>query len=55
MPDRPCPEHLTQNRVVALFTDKSLTDCPLDRLIAKKRDFKQAMMQELLTGRIRLI
>jgi type I restriction enzyme S subunit len=27
----------------------------LDRLIAKERDHKQAMMQELLTGRTRLI
>jgi type I restriction enzyme S subunit len=27
----------------------------LDRLIAKKRDLKQAMMQELPTGRTRLI
>ena len=28
---------------------------PLEKLIAKKRQIKQGMMQELLTGRLRLI
>jgi len=42
MPDQPRSERKMQNRVVALFTGKT-------------RDLKQAMMQELLTGRTRLV
>ena len=42
MPEQPRSERKTQNRFIALFTDKT-------------RALKQAMMQELLTGRTRLV
>jgi len=42
MPEQPRSERRTQNRVVAPLSDKT-------------RALKQAMMQELLTGRTRLV
>ncbi len=42
MPEIPRSERTTQNRVIDLFVDRI-------------RDLKKAMMQELLTGRIRLV
>ncbi len=42
MNEKPHSERLAQNRVVALFT-------------ARIRDLKQAMMQELLIGKTRLV
>ena len=42
MPEQPRSERKTQNRFIALFTDKT-------------RAIKQAMMQELLTGWTRLV
>lgn len=39
-------ERKTQNRVAAMFTDASRD---------KTRSLKQAMMQELLTGKTRLV
>jgi type I restriction enzyme S subunit len=49
-------ERKTQNRAIA--TVCSDMDAELSALVARRdktRDLKQAMMQELLTGRIRLI
>ncbi|MEN8129154.1 MAG: hypothetical protein ABFS45_02945 [Pseudomonadota bacterium] len=43
------PEHTTQNRVVKLFTDT------LETKLTKALKIKQGMMQNMLTGRIRLI
>ena len=39
------PECVTQNRVIALLAQR----------LAKTRALKQAMMQELLTGKTRLV
>jgi type I restriction enzyme S subunit len=47
----PLPE---QRAIAAALSDVDALLNGLDRLIAKKRDLKQATMQQLLTGRIRL-
>jgi type I restriction enzyme S subunit len=43
-----------QRAIAAALSDVDELIAGLDRLIAKKRDLKQAAMQELLTGKIRL-
>ena len=48
----PLPE---QRAIAAALGDVDALLAGLDRLIAKKRALKQAMMQELLTGKIRLV
>jgi len=54
--DIPCAlPHLSEQRVVvAALSDVDALITALDRLIAKKRDLKQAVMEELLTGKRRL-
>jgi type I restriction enzyme S subunit len=47
----PLPE---QHAIAAALSDVDALITALDRLIAKKRDIKQAAMQELLTGKRRL-
>ncbi len=47
----PIPE---QRAIAAALSDVEALIASLDRLIAKKRDMKQAAMQELLTGKRRL-
>jgi len=47
----PLPE---QTAIAAALSDTDALITALERLIAKKRDIKQAAMQELLTGRRRL-
>ena len=47
----PLPE---QTAIAAVLSDVDALLEALDRLIAKKRDLKQATMQQLLTGQIRL-
>lgn len=44
-----------QHGIATALSDVDALLDGLDRLIAKKRDLKQAMMQELLTGRTRLV
>jgi type I restriction enzyme S subunit len=51
IPFPPLPE---QRAIAAALSDVDALLVGLDRLIAKKRDFKQAAMQQLLTGQTRL-
>ena len=47
--------HVTERRaIVTALSDVDALLGALDRLIAKKRDLKQAAMQQLLTGQTRL-
>ena len=48
------PDLLEQRAIAAALSDVDGLLGGLDRLIAKKRDLKQAAMQQLLTGRTRL-
>lgn len=52
MPVPPPPE---QRAIAEALIDVDGLLGGLDRLIAKKRDLKQAAMQQLLTGKIRLV
>ena len=50
-----CPPTLTEQRAIAaVLSDADELIGSLEALIAKKRDIKQAAMQQLLTGRTRL-
>ncbi|MGA3208774.1 MAG: restriction endonuclease subunit S [Syntrophales bacterium] len=51
IPRPPLPE---QRAIAGMLSDVDALIGALDRLIAKKRDLKQAAMQQLLTGRTRL-
>ncbi|ADH86696.1 restriction endonuclease subunit S [Desulfurivibrio alkaliphilus] len=48
------PPPLEQRAIAAALTDVDALLAKLDQLIAKKRDLKQATMQQLLTGQTRL-
>jgi type I restriction enzyme S subunit len=48
------PQPLEQRAIAAALSDVDALLGGLDRLIAKKRDLKQAAMQQLLTGQTRL-
>lgn len=50
----PLPSFPEQSAIAATLSDVDALITALDRLIAKKRDIKQAAMQELLTGKRRL-
>ncbi len=50
----PIPKMEEQKAIAAALSDVDSLITALDRLIAKKRDIKQAAMQELLTGKRRL-
>ncbi len=51
----PCPSTVIEQRAIAAaLSDMDALLGGLDRLIAKKRDLKQAAMQQLLTGQTRL-
>jgi type I restriction enzyme, S subunit len=49
-----CPSLPEQRAIAAALSDADALIASLEKLIAKKRDLKQATMQELLTGRTRL-
>ena len=49
-----CPPIPEQRAIAAALSDVDALLAGLDRLIAKKRDLKQAAMQQLLTGQTRL-
>jgi len=49
-----CPPVVEQCAIAAALSDTDALLAGLDRLIAKKRDLKQAAMQQLLTGQTRL-
>ena len=50
----PWPEEEEQLSIAAALSDADALIAALDALIAKKRDLKQAAMQQLLTGKTRL-
>jgi len=50
----PVPTPKEQQAIVTALSDVDALITSLDKLIAKKRDIKQATMQQLLTGKIRL-
>src|SRR5215471_19869779 len=50
----PMPQPPEQSAIAEALYDVDALLGGLDRLIAKKRDLKQAAMQQLLTGQIRL-
>lgn len=50
----PIPPPIEQRAIAAALSDVDALLAKLDQLIAKKRDLKQATMQQLLTGRTRL-
>lgn len=50
-----CPEPPEQTAIAAVLSDMDAEIAALEARRAKTRDLKQAMMQELLTGRTRLV
>jgi type I restriction enzyme, S subunit len=50
----PLPPRIEQKAIAATLSDVDALIAGLERLIAKKRDIKQAAMQQLLTGQTRL-
>ena len=51
----PCPPLREQTAIAAILSDMDAEIAELEAKLAKARQVKQGMMQELLTGRIRLI
>jgi type I restriction enzyme S subunit len=51
----PTPEYEEQTAISAALADMDAELMALDERLAKTRDIKRAMMQELLTGRTRLV
>lgn len=50
-----CPSVTEQTAIATLLSDMDAELAALEAKLAKARDLKQGMMQELLTGRIRLV
>ncbi|EKB03411.1 hypothetical protein HMPREF9711_02738 [Myroides odoratimimus CCUG 3837] len=51
----PFPPLLEQTRIATILSDMDTELEALDNQLAKARQIKQGMMQELLTGRVRLV
>ena len=51
----PFPPHDEQTAIAAILFDMDAEVTALEAKLAKTRQLKQGMMQELLTGRIRLV
>jgi type I restriction enzyme S subunit len=51
----PIPEYKEQTAIAAILSDMDAEIAALEAKLAKTRQLKQGMMQELLTGRIRLV
>jgi type I restriction enzyme S subunit len=49
------PEPIEQNRIATILSDMDSEITPLETKLAKAQSIKQGMMQQLLTGKIRLI
>lgn len=49
------PEHYEQTAIAEVLSDMDIEIAALEAKLAKTRSLKQGMMQELLTGRIRLL
>ena len=49
------PQHHEQTAIAAILSDTDIEIAALEGKLAKARNLKQGMMQELLTGRIRLV
>lgn len=50
----PLPNNLEQTAIATILSDMDSELNALEQKLAKARDVKQGMMQQLLTGRIRL-
>ena len=50
-----CPPHPEQTAIAAILSDMDAEIVALETKLSKARQLKQGMMQELLTGRVRLI
>ena len=51
----PFPDYEEQAAIAAILSDMDAEIAALEAKLAKARGIKQGMMQELLTGRIRLV
>ena len=51
----PFPDSAEQTAIAAILSDMDVEIAALEAKRAKTRQLKQGMMQELLTGRIRLV
>ena len=51
----PLPDHAEQTAIAGILSDMDAEIAALDAKLAKVRQVKKGMMQELLTGRIRLV
>jgi len=53
--EKPLPTVPEQTAIAAIFSDMDAELAALEAKLAKARQLKQGMMQELLTGKVRLV